>query len=199
MRFSAADGTALDGELAVPSGAEAGMVVCHPHPHYGGSMHTPVVEALFHGLPARGIAVLRFDFRGVGASGGTHDAGDAERLDAAAAVARLAEEVSGPIVLAGWSFGADVALSTAPERVAGWFAVAPPLRFARSPQGADPRPKTLVVGGRDPVATPDAVRAATADWVATTVEELPTADHLFLDERARLVELAQSATRSGCV
>ncbi|GAA4538169.1 alpha/beta hydrolase [Pseudonocardia xishanensis] len=199
MRFSAADGTALDGELAVPAGARAGMVVCHPHPHHGGSMHTPVVEALFRGLPEGGIAVLRFDFRGVGASEGTHDGGDAERLDAAAAVERLAEEVSGPILLAGWSFGADVALSTAPERIAGWFAVAPPLRFGASPRGADPRPKMLVVGGRDPVAVPDAVRAATADWAATVVEELPGADHLFLAEGARLVELAQSATRSGCV
>lgn len=198
MRFTATDGTVLDGELAVPAGARAGMVVCHPHPHYGGSMHTPVVEALFEGLPAHGVAVLRFDFRGVGASGGTHDGGDAERLDAAAAVSRLAAEVDGPIVLAGWSFGADVALSTGPARIAGWFAVAPPLRFAVSPQSADPRPALLVAGGRDPVAPPDHVRAATADWAATSVVELPTADHLFLAERAQLVELAQTAIRSGC-
>lgn len=199
MRFSATDGTVLDGELARPADPTAGLVVCHPHPHHGGSMHTPVVEALFHGLPAHGIAVLRFDFRGVGASGGTHDGGDAERLDATAAVARLAEEVDGPIVLAGWSFGADVALSTAPERIAGWFAVAPPLTFAHSPQSADPRPKLLVVGGRDPVATPHDVHRKTVDWAATTVDELPTADHMFLAEGGRLVDLAQTAIRSGWV
>jgi uncharacterized protein len=199
MRVVAADGTVLDGELARPADARAGMVVCHPHPHYGGSMHTPVVEALFRDLPEHGIAVLRFDFRGVGASGGEYDGGDAERLDAAAAVDRLAEEVDGPIVLAGWSFGADVALSTAPERIAGWFAVAPPLRFARTPPRADPRPTLLVVGGRDTVAVPGEVRASCATWAATTVEELPTADHLFLAERAELVELAQRAIRSECV
>jgi uncharacterized protein len=236
VQVTSADGTVLAAEVAMPEVPRAGLVFCHPHPHYGGSMHTPVVEALFGGLPAHGIAVLRFDFRGVGRSGGSYSAGDLERDDAAAAVAALAElldggsgsasgaapgasesassaapgesgsassaKVSGnlPLWLGGWSFGADVALSTAPGRIAGWFAVAPPLRFALSPHGEDPRPKVLMAGERDPVALPDAVRAATAGWASTTVETVPGADHLFLPQRDLLVErAAQTITRSGCV
>ncbi|GAA1832024.1 Dot/Icm type IV secretion system effector CoxH3 [Pseudonocardia ailaonensis] len=212
MQVISADGTALDAELALPEEPRGGLVFCHPHPHHGGSMHTPVVEALFEGLPAHGIAVLRFDFRGVGRSGGTHTGGDREREDAAAAVAALAEALGGaqalagstggglPILLGGWSFGADVALSTAPEGIAGWFAVAPPLRFALSPHGTDPRAKVLMAGERDRVAPPDHVREATAGWAATTVETVPGADHLFLPQRGLLVErAAQMLTRSGCV
>src|SRR5258706_6203119 len=60
----------LEGRLAAPPAAKRAAVVCHPHPQYGGDMDNPVVVATTHALAARGIAALRFNFRGVGDSEG---------------------------------------------------------------------------------------------------------------------------------
>src|SRR5205085_9349154 len=89
MKLHTADGLALEAEWSVPDDARAAMVLCHPHAQYGGTMRSIVISALFDALPRAGVACLRFNFRGVGTSGGTHDHGDAERLDVAAAVAAL--------------------------------------------------------------------------------------------------------------
>ncbi|NMH99349.1 alpha/beta hydrolase [Pseudonocardia acidicola] len=197
LRVRSADGVALEGELAVPDGAvHAGMVLCHPHPQYGGSMRTIVIEALFAALPARGVACLRFNFRGVEGSAGTFDGGTGERLDTEAAVAaldgRLAPAV--PLVLAGWSFGADMALSVRPARVAGWYAIAPPLRFAHDLGGtaADPRPKLLALAERDEVRPPAEVAAIARGWADTEIEIIPGASHFFAGRTDRLVELASA-------
>ena len=66
------DGIALEAELATPSDGppRAGMVLCHPHPQYGGTMHTKVVYQSAKALSRIGCAVLRFNFRGVGTSAG---------------------------------------------------------------------------------------------------------------------------------
>jgi uncharacterized protein len=95
------DGVALEAELDVPDGATTVVVLAHPHPLYGGSMRTGVPDALFRALPTEGVGALRFNFRGVEGSAGTHDKGGAERLDVAAAVAAVAL----PVVVCGWSFG----------------------------------------------------------------------------------------------
>jgi hypothetical protein len=195
LSLNASDGVVLDAELAVPDHpATSGFVVCHPHPQYGGSMHTTVVGALFAALPGHGATCLRFNFRGVGKSSGEHTGGDAERLDVEAAVAALAERLDPgvPLVLAGWSFGGDMALSVAPPRVTSWFGIAPLLRFAHDLDvvGADPRPVLLALAERDEVRPPAEVVAATAGWTNTRVEVLPGASHFFTGGTARLVELA---------
>lgn len=195
LSVTAADGVVLEAELALPDHpATSGFVLCHPHPQYGGSMHTTVVEALFDALPGHGATCLRFNFRGVGASTGEHTGGDTERLDVQAAVAALAEQLDPalPLVLAGWSFGGDVALSVAPDRVTAWYGIAPPLRFARDLDvvAADPRPVLLALAERDEVRPPAEVIAETAGWTNTRVEVLPGASHFFTGATARLVELA---------
>src|SRR5574341_1683819 len=87
----------LEAELAAPAlDARAAMVLCHPHPLYGGSMRSIVISELFRALPARGVACLRFNFRGVEGSSGTHDEGRAERADALAAIDALAGAVPRP-------------------------------------------------------------------------------------------------------
>jgi alpha/beta superfamily hydrolase len=89
-------------------------VVCHPHPLYGGTMHNKVVHRLARGLRRAGTVVLRFQFRGVGRSEGTHDHGRGEVEDARAALDWLRGRHPGlPFTLAGFSFGARVALSLA--------------------------------------------------------------------------------------
>jgi alpha/beta superfamily hydrolase len=84
-------------------------VVCHPHPLYGGTMHNKVVYRLARGLRRSGIAVLRFNFRGVGASAGEYGHLEGEIEDARAALAWLRERYPAlPYALAGFSFGSRV-------------------------------------------------------------------------------------------
>ena len=86
-------------------------VVCHPHPLYGGTMHSKVVFHAARALARAGMPVLRFNFRGVGASTGRYDEGHGERDDVRAAVDFLAGQFPrAGIVLAGFSFGAWVGL-----------------------------------------------------------------------------------------
>ncbi len=169
------------------------MLLCHPHPLYGGDRFAPVVDVLYRRLPAQGVAVLRFDFRGVGSSGGSHGGGVDEQLDVVAALAALADAVPDvPVVLGGWSFGADVSLAVADERHHGWFAVAPPLSVVDAEAMAapsDPRPKALAVPEHDQFNPPERANAVTASWVNAEVTVVPGADH-FLAGRLGLVEAA---------
>lgn len=88
-------------------------VVCHPHPLFGGTMHNKVVHAAAAALSTLGLPVLRFNFRGVGLSGGRHDAGHGEQDDMKVVLDELARRYPGiPLVVAGYSFGAFVGLRT---------------------------------------------------------------------------------------
>ena len=192
VQLRTTDGLTLEGELQVPDVAHAAVVLAHPHPLHGGNMRSIVIGALFAGLPAAGVAVLRFNFRGVGASGGTHDGGRGERLDVVAALDVL--EGLGrerPLVLGGWSFGADTSLGVDDARHAGWFAVAPPLRHTEDVAAAsDPRPTLLAVPERDQFRSPESAREVVASWTNTEVIVVPGADHFLVGRTDRVVELA---------
>jgi uncharacterized protein len=196
----AADGVSLDGELRVPDDAWAAAVLTHPHPLQGGSMRTLVPSELFDGLPAAGIAALRFDFRGTGRSGGQHDGGPAERDDVRAAVATLASTMPGvPLIVAGWSFGADVSLGIDDDALAGWFAVAPPLQVLEPDElvaSRDPRPKLLAVPEHDEITPPAEARARTADWIETRIEVIAGASHVPFGRTDRILELAVAFCRT---
>jgi alpha/beta superfamily hydrolase len=196
LTITSLDGVELEAEFrAAHDGERAACVLCHPHPQYGGSMHSLVIGELFRELPAQGVACLRFNFRGVEGSGGHWDEGRGERGDVAAALDALSARAAAdqPLLLAGWSFGADMALSNDDPRITGWIAIAPPLHFAADPEivGRDPRPKHLVLGERDPVSAPDTVRATTAAWQATTIEVVGGADHFFVGRTDRVVAAAR--------
>jgi uncharacterized protein len=196
LTLTSADGTTLEAEVRAAHDTEvAACVLCHPHPQYGGSMRSVVIGELFRELPAHGVTCLRFNFRGVEGSSGAWDEGRAERSDVLAALDALATRIPATraVVLAGWSFGADMALSTVDPRVHAWLAIAPPLHYAADPGvvGGDPRPKHLVLAERDQVRAPDDIRAATAAWTATTVEVIPGADHFFLGRTDRVVTAAR--------
>jgi hypothetical protein len=177
--LTTADDVSIEAELDVPAGATVGVVLAHPHPLYGGSMRDGAPAVLFERLPAEGIGALRFNFRGVGASGGTHDRGGAERLDVQAAIDAMPDV---PLVLCGWSFGADVSLCVDDARVVAWCPIAPPLAVVRVDDmraPSDPRRKHLLVPEHDQYDPPDKASATTASWTNTTMTVLPGADHFL--------------------
>jgi alpha/beta superfamily hydrolase len=96
------------------------------------------------------------------------------------------------MLLTGWSFGADVALSVREPRLAGWYAIASPLKFLGDiePTGADPRPKLVALAAHDEVRSPDDVAAEMAGWTNTTISVVPGASHFFVGRTDQLVELA---------
>lgn len=89
--------------------AQGVAVIAHPHPLFGGAMDNKVVQTLARAFVANGWTALRFNFRGVGASAGTHDEGRGECEDYVAVVEQAAAQ--GPLAVAGFSFGAFVATS----------------------------------------------------------------------------------------
>lgn len=188
------DGLALTAELATADEPRAAMVLCHPHPQAGGTMRSLVISALFGALPTIGVTCLRFDFRGVGTSEGVYDEGDAERLDARAAVGALYDRIPEglPLVLAGWSFGADVALSVHDAAVRAWLAIACPLRYVHALDALDddPRPKWIVLAEHDEVRDPAEVRPEVERWPNTTITVVGGASHFFVGRTDRLVTLA---------
>jgi alpha/beta superfamily hydrolase len=189
------EGVTLEAELSTPgvSDPRAAVVLCHPHPQYGGTMRSIVISELFGSLPTRGVVCLRFNFRGVEGSTGTHDGGRGECADAVAAIDALAAAVTTPtpIILAGWSFGGDVALSVHDDRLVAWLAVAPPLHFADvEAVAADPRPKHLVLAEHDEVRPPRDVAAAVERWHATTIEVVTGASHFFVGRTDAVVAAA---------
>lgn len=134
VRFPSRDGTELCGRLTEPSEPHGGVVVlCHPHPGHGGSMEAWMLPFLQRQLVEAGWMGLRFDFRGVGESAGSFDAGQREQEDVAGALDYLIGHLDGEpttVLLGGWSFGAAVSLRHAlsDDRLDGWFGVGLPHR-----------------------------------------------------------------------
>lgn len=180
-----------------PDVARGAAAIAHPHPQFGGDLHNNVVTALWRGLAAAHVATVRCNFRGVGASGGAHGGGAAERHDHLAALDAAHELApAAPLYGCGYSFGADVALTCTHPSLVMWLVVAPPLRlFADDAWVAalDERPVHIVAGAHDQFADPATVRAATAGWRNVHVHEVPMADHFFAGATARIAEIVTAA------
>jgi alpha/beta superfamily hydrolase len=97
----------LRDEPAAGSAPVGTAVIAHPHPLFGGTMDNKVVQTLARAFVQAGWSAVRFNFRGVGATEGTHDEGRGELEDMLAVIAAQAGE--GPLAIAGFSFGAYVA------------------------------------------------------------------------------------------
>src|SRR3954468_4960694 len=146
-----------------PSGtpARAAAVFVHPHPQFGGTMHTKAVYQGAKGLARIGCAVLRFNFRGVGRSAGEFDQGEGEKDDFRAALDYMsARYPRSPLWAAGFSFGAWVALEVGAtdDRVTALIGIAPPVATSVSGQNytfentlASTKPKFFVQGEADEV------------------------------------------------
>jgi alpha/beta superfamily hydrolase len=185
----------LEGVLHLPARVPApGVVVCHPHPLYGGDMDHGVVAGLCRAL-ADGLVALRFNFRGVGASEGAYDGGRGERDDAIAALEylRARPEVDpARLGLAGYSFGAMVASGAAAAAgVKALVLVSPPVGGSglTIPPGV---PALVVVGDADQLAPLAALRTAVAGQELTRLEIVAGADHFWWDGSERLFAVARA-------
>ena len=198
-RLETIDGFALDGDVAIPASPRAGAVIAHPHPQFGGDRHSPVVAALYGALGLAGVAVVRFDFRSVGESEGTYDEGRGERLDIAAAIELIAGlELPGPLLLAGYSFGAMVAAQVTDPRLSAWLLVAPPFgRLAGEPlAGADHRRKHVLLAEHDQFCAPAVAKTTIDGWTNTTTATVPMADHFFAGALDRIANDAVAFVES---
>ena len=193
IRFATEDALTLVGELRRPDGPVRGSaVISHPHPQHGGSKDHPLLWAVRADLAGRGFAVLSFNFRGVMGSEGVFGKGVDEVLDLAAAIDRVREEAEGPTFVAGWSFGAHVALRLAAEDptvgalgLVGFPLVEPPEVEPLPPLPPDhdlrrlDRP-VLFVSGRDDPFSPEAALLDLAGRLPrATVRVVEGTDHYF--------------------
>ncbi len=188
----------LEGVVAEPSGTPCGVaVVCHPHPQMGGDMDNPVVLTAADALLGEGFVVVRFNFGGVGRSGGSYSGGPAETDDVRRALAVAASHgpAGVPVLLAGYSFGAWAALRAvhAGAVVDRVVAVAPPLGLLDWDflPGVGV-PVDIIVGERDPYCPPACLAAALSP--TRRVETVAGADHFFAGAEARL---AHAVARAG--
>jgi len=184
----------LEGILTIPSEpARAAAVLCHAHPLHGGVMRFKVLYRAAKVLQAAGIAVLRFNFRGVGRSEGQHDHGRGEQEDVRSAVDALVREIPDrPTLLGGFSFGAVMALRVGDvdDRASALLAMGYPVGVVpRLEPGPRPKRTLFVQGERDAFGAPDAIRRfVELDFPNGRLVIVPDADHFFtghVDELAR--------------
>jgi alpha/beta superfamily hydrolase len=183
----------LEGCAAIVAGAAHAVVVCHPHPEYGGTMDDGIVVTVVRHLAAAGVATLRFNFRGVGRSEGRHGGGTAEVDDVQAALDALAERVpSARLALAGYSFGAAVAVraAVADSRVRRVGAIALPTAMLDGGFLAACRTPTLFVqGDRDQFSPPAQLEALVARCQGPTeMVRISGADHFLYPAADRVGE-----------
>jgi alpha/beta superfamily hydrolase len=166
------------------SGLRAAVVFAHPHPQFGGTMHTKAVYQSAKALTRIGCVVLRFNFRGVGKSGGTFDEGIGEADDFRAGVDYMYAQYPGlPIWAAGMSFGSWIALTegAGDPRVSTLLGIATAVsKYDFAPVAASAKPKFFIHGERDEICSLKDVR----DFYARAAEPkelvvIDAADHLF--------------------
>lgn len=199
VRFSASDGLRLEGRL-IRSASGRGVVLCHPHPLYGGSMLTPVIMTAEQAFQEAGYTTLAFNFRGVGGSEGAYGGGQAEVADVAGALTYLGDVMGARtrrFAVAGYSFGSFVGAMTAAAdpRVGFYLGIAPPLNhydFGILRQAICPM--ALIGATRDEHCDASRFEALYLSLPATPwVRRLDT-DHGFADVLDTLAQACRDAT-----
>jgi alpha/beta superfamily hydrolase len=187
MAFSITAGSVeLEALLREPRDHRVGgaAVFCHPHPLYGGDMNNRVVFRAAQAAVQTGFAALRFNFRGVGASTGSHDQGRGEKDDVRAALAWLRGRYARvPLALAGFSFGAWVGLQVGCEdpAVSTLIGMGLPLsHYDFSFLRLNPKRTLLIAGSRDGFCPQELLTPFSRKLpAATTVHIIRGADHFF--------------------
>ena len=168
-------------------------VVCHPHPLYGGTLHNKVAHRVASALFGMGVAVLRFNFRGVGASEGAFDQGRGELEDAQAALTFLRERhPNARRWIAGFSFGSWVAsrLAASEADAEQLILIAPPVHTQTFEEmrtcGV---PKLVIQGTADDICRPENLARVFPGWAdPKRLIEVPQASHFFDKQLPELAE-----------
>jgi alpha/beta superfamily hydrolase len=180
----------LEAILKEPRGERRGVaLLLHPHPLGGGTMHNKVVFRAGSALNDAGLAVLRFNFRGVGQSTGVHDDGIGEQDDARVGLEYLAGQYPGEeITLAGFSFGSRVGTEVGfkDPRVVRMISIGTPVdKYDFSYLKDYERPMLFVHGANDEFGNVDRLRELVAQVPNATLVVIPDCGHFFegkLDE-----------------
>ena len=177
----------LEGVVATPqdvTGSVPGVVVCHPHPLFGGDMSNGVILAVCQALVKEGFAALRFNFRGVGNSEGSFSKGEEEKEDVRAALGVIQAWPGvdkSRVGLAGYSFGASMVLSGLSRYKAAkaLVLIAPPIVALGDPAiGRDKRPKLFIVGDKDSLVPHNTLKEKVGSYQRPPeVSLVPGADH----------------------
>jgi hypothetical protein len=173
-------------------------LVCHPHPLYGGTLHNKVVHRIASALFDLGAAVLRFNFRGVGASAGRFDQGNGELEDARAVLAFLRDYHPGArLWVAGFSFGAWIAsrLAVNESDIERLVLVAPAVKTLDfSVLRTLAVPKLVVQGTHDDVAPPKLLEQEYPTWAEPKqLVWVPGASHFFDRQLSGLADALKNA------
>ena len=188
----------LEAALRDASNPRGAVVLAHPHPLYGGTLHNPVVFHADRELNRAGLTTLRFNFRGVGGSGGSHDDGRGEVGDVAAAALWLGKLTPGaPLLLVGYSFGARCVIThaIADPTIAGVVAIGLPVRIwdfddLRSLH----RPLAVVQGTEDEFGSIEEVETSIAAAAPPgKLYTVPGASHVFAGRAPEAALLVASA------
>lgn len=198
IRFSSSDGLRIEGRLTLAQRGRA-VVLCHPHPRYGGSMVTPVIMRVEQAFQEAGYTTLAFNFRGVGGSEGVYGEGHAEAADVTGALEFLEETLGGvpPVqVVAGYSFGSMVGgrVAATDPRVHSYLGIAPPLNLydfaflhAASSRIA------LIGGSRDEFCERSRLEVLCASLPGVPWLRVLDTDHFFKGAMVDLVEACRDA------
>ncbi len=192
-------GLNFEGVVATPEDADEkfpGVVICHPHPLFGGNMDNNVVLAVAFELVEQGFAVLRFNFRGVGNSEGEHTKGEKEFEEALGALdfMRAWEQVdSDRLGILGYSFGTGVILGSASlqKRPKVFAFVSPSIeRLKSTPLQKDKRPKFIITGNRDKLAGAEGLQEVLDSFVQPPeFHVIDGADHFWMGRESQMVPL----------
>lgn len=187
----------LEALLDLPASTpRAAAVFAHPHPLHGGTMHTKAVYQSAKALARIGVAVLRFNFRGVGTSRGVHDGGPGEMEDFRAGLNVMAERYPDlPLWAAGFSFGAWIALSVgvSDPRVQLLLGIGPAVdRYDFQEVRDSDKPKFLIHGEFDELIPVKDVKKLYAQMrEPKDLVIIDAADHLFNGKTLELGEAVE--------
>ncbi len=167
-----------------------GVVVTHPHPLYGGEMHSNVVESLVRAYWEKGYTTLRFNFRGVGKSEGRYDNGSGEQEDVRGAVEYLCGLGKTSIDLAGYSFGAWVNAQCIESLtdVKRMIMVSPPVNFLDfSFLKYCAKIRLVIAGSEDDIAPPAMIKDMIPVWNSEAeFDMIQGADHFYWGKTGEL-------------